>query len=125
MEDALVKLNEEPNKAIANADTLKMGTAWIQATPSTFLRGVNFNNKVVIVDECQNFTAPEIKKVISRCDKASKVILIGCTDQIDIDPNKSCFDRLIGYLDQFDIVKCCTLHTSYRGELCEIIDKFN
>lgn len=125
LEDALIKLNEEPSRAIANTDTVKMGTAWVQATPSTFLRGVNFNNKVVLVDECQNFTVPEIKKVISRCDKASKIILIGCTDQIDIDSNRSCFDRLICYLSQFDIVKTCSLDVSYRGELCEIIDKFN
>ena len=58
LEDALVKMNEEPNKAIANTDTIKLGTAWIDAKPSTFLRGVNFNNKVVIVYECQNFTVP-------------------------------------------------------------------
>lgn len=125
LEDALVKMNEEPNKAIANADTIKMGTAWIDAKPSTFLRGVNFNNKVVIVDECQNFTVPEIKKVVSRADSASKLILIGSNEQVDIDASKSCFKSLIAYLRQFDKVVECKLTQSYRSWLCEVIDAYH
>lgn len=125
LEDALVKMNEEPNKAIANTDTIKLGTAWIDAKPSTFLRGVNFNNKVVIVDECQNFTVPEIKKVVSRADSASKIILIGSNEQVDIDVNKSCFRSLIAYLKQFDKVVECKLTQSYRSWLCEVIDSYH
>ena len=124
LEDALIKLNEEPDKAISSTDTIKMGTAWIDARPSTFLRGVNFNHKVVIIDECQNFTVPEIKKVISRCDDACKVILIGCSAQIDIGADRSCFERLIQYLGAYDFVKVCHLPISYRGRLCEIADNF-
>ena len=124
LEDALIKLNEEPDKAISSTDTIKMGTAWIDARPSTFLRGVNFNHKVVIIDECQNFTVPEIKKVISRCDDACKVILIGCSAQIDIGADSSCFERLIQYLGAYDSVKVCHLPISYRGRLCEIVDNF-
>lgn len=124
LEDALIKLNEEPDKAISSTDTIKMGTAWIDARPSTFLRGVNFNHKVVIIDECQNFTVPEIKKVISRCDDACKVILIGCSAQIDIGADRSCFERLIQYLGAYDFVKVCHLPISYRGRLCEIVDNF-
>lgn len=124
LEDALIKLNEEPDKAISSTDTIKMGTAWIDARPSTFLRGVNFNHKVVIIDECQNFTVPEIKKVISRCDDACKVILIGCSAQIDIGADRSCFERLIQYFGAYDFVKVCHLPISYRGRLCEIVDNF-
>ena len=124
LEDALIKLNEEPDKAISSTDTIKMGTAWIDARPSTFLRGVNFNHKVVIIDECQNFTVPEIKKVISRCDDACKVILIGCSAQIDIGADRSCLERLIQYLGAYDFVKVCHLPISYRGRLCEIADNF-
>lgn len=124
LEDALIKLNEEPDKAISSTDTIKMGTAWIDARPSTFLRGVNFNHKVVIIDECQNFTVPEIKKVISRCDDACKVVLIGCSAQIDIGADRSCFERLIQYLGAYDFVEVCNLPISYRGRLCEIVDNF-
>ncbi len=125
LEDALVKINEVPNKAIVNIDSIKMGTAWIDAKPSTFLRGVNFNNKVVIIDECQNFTVPEIKKVVSRADSASKIILIGSNEQIDIEPSRSCFRSLIHYLKQFDKVVECKLTQSYRSWLCEAIDAYH
>lgn len=124
LDDALIKLNEDPARAISSMDTIKMGTAWIDARPSTFLRGVNFNHNVVIIDECQNFTVPEIKKVISRCDDACKVILIGCSAQIDIPADRSCFERLIQYLGAYDFVKVCHLPESYRGKLCTIIDRF-
>ena len=124
LQDALIKLNEEPSKVIESAENLKFGSAWIAAKPSTFLRGVNFNHKVVIIDECQNFTVPEIKKVISRCDDACKVILIGCSAQIDIEADRSCFERLIQYLGAYDFVKVCHLPISYRGRLCEIVDNF-
>ena len=124
LQDALIKLNEEPSKVIESAENLKFGSAWIAAKPSTFLRGVNFNHKVVIVDEVQNFTIPEIKKVISRCDDACKVILIGCSAQIDIGADRSCFERLIQYLGAYDFVKVCHLPISYRGRLCEIADNF-
>lgn len=125
LEDALIKLNEEPDKAIITDDTIKMGTGWVDARPSTFLRGVNFNHKIVIIDECQNFSIPEIKKIISRCDSECKIIIIGCSAQIDIDPNKSCFEHLISYLSQYDFVKVCHLPISYRGRLAEIIDHFS
>lgn len=124
LQDALIKLNEDPSKVIESAENIKFGSAWIAAKPSTFLRGVNFNHKVVIVDEVQNFTIPEIKKVISRCDDASKVILIGSTDQIDIRPEQSCFESLMEYLDRYDFVQRCKLDISYRGRLCEAIDLY-
>lgn len=124
LQDALIKLNEDPAKAIETSENIKFGSSWIAAKPSTFLRGTNFNHKVLIVDEVQNFTIPEIKKVISRADDKSKIILIGCSAQIDIDPNKSCFTRLIDYLSQYDFVQSCELPISYRGRLCEIIDNF-
>lgn len=124
LQDALIRLNEEPSKAIETSENIKFGSAWVSAKPSTFLRGTNFNHKVIIIDECQNFTIPEIKKVISRADDKSKIILIGCSSQIDIDPNKSCFIRLIKYLEPYDFVQICELPFSYRGHLCEIIDNF-
>ena len=124
LQDALIKLNEEPSKVIESAENIKFGSAWIAAKPSTFLRGVNFNHKVVIVDEVQNFTIPEIKKVISRCDDACKVILIGSTDQIDIKPEQSCFESLMEYLEPYSFVQRCKLDVSYRGRLCEAIDLY-
>ena len=41
----------------------KNGTAYIKAITHTFLRGTNFENKVVIIDEAQNYYFDELKKV--------------------------------------------------------------
>ena len=125
LRQALMKIGEEPDKVITNSleENLKDSNRWVIADSQTFLRGVNFENQVVIVDEAQNFTIPQIKKIISRCYDASKLIVIGSSSQIDIDPNKSCFARLMQHMDGFEGYVKCELPISYRGRLAMHIDK--
>ena len=49
----------------------------------SYIRGRTFNDSIVIVDEAQNATVHELKTIITRIGKSSKVILLGDTDQID------------------------------------------
>lgn len=121
--DALLKINETPNQAIASDISLKNGTAWIDARSATFMRGINLENKVVILDECQNMTVPIIKRIISRCHDNCKVIVLGCTAQTDIPIDKSGFRQLLDYLGKFDKVAICELPISYRGWLASAIDR--
>lgn len=125
LRQALMKIGEEPDKVITHSleDNLKDSNKWVVADSQSFLRGVNFENQVVIVDEAQNFTIPQIKKIISRCYDASKLIVIGSSSQIDIDPNKSCFARLMQHMDGFEGYVKCELPISYRGRLAMHIDK--
>ena len=120
---ALIKMNEDPERSIANTVSKKNGTAWIEARSATFMRGINLDNKVVIIDECQNMTVPIIKKIISRCHDNCRVIVCGCTAQTDISLSQSGFSRLIDYLKEFDKVEVCELPISYRGWLAAAIDK--
>ena len=122
---ALMKIGEEPDKVIAYSleENYKDSTKWLIVCPQTFLRGVNFENQVVIVDEAQNFTIPQIKKIISRNFDNCKIIVIGSNDQIDIDENKSCFTRLINHMEGFEGYTKCELPISYRGKLAMHIDK--
>ena len=55
----------------------------IEIAPLSFIRGRTFNNSFVIVDEAQNATIHELKTVITRIGKGSKIILLGDTDQVD------------------------------------------
>ena len=64
--DALTKINEVPRQAISSDISEKNGTAWITARSATFMRGINLEKKVVIIDECQNMSIPIIKRIISR-----------------------------------------------------------
>lgn len=55
----------------------------IDIAPLSFIRGRTFNNSYVIVDEAQNATIHELKTIVTRIGKDSKIILMGDTDQID------------------------------------------
>ncbi len=55
----------------------------IEVAPLAFIRGRSFNNSFVIVDEAQNATVHELKTLITRVGKDSKIVLLGDTDQID------------------------------------------
>lgn len=120
---ALIKINESPRQAISSDISEKNGTAWIAARSATFMRGINFEQKVVIIDECQNLTVPIIKRIISRCHDNCKVIICGCTAQTDIPVSKSGFSQLLEHMNGFDGYVECQLRTSYRGRLAEHIDK--
>lgn len=125
LRQALMRIGEEPDKVITNnlEENLKDSSKWLIADSQVFLRGVNFENQVVIVDEAQNFTIPQIKKIISRNYDSSKLIVIGSSNQVDIDPNKSCFARLMNHMEGFEGYVKCELPISYRGKLAIHIDK--
>lgn len=121
--DALMKINENPTQAVSSSTSKKNGTDWITARSCTFMRGINLENKVVILDECQNLSVPLIKRIISRCHDNCKVIILGCTAQTDIPVGRSGFAQLIEHLNRYDKVVECKLPISYRGWLAEAIDK--
>ena len=85
LRQALMKIGEEPDRVITNSleENLKDSSKWVIADSQTFIRGVNFEKQVVIVDEAQNFTISQIKKIISRNYDNSKIIVIGSSSQID------------------------------------------
>ena len=56
----------------------------IDVAPLSHIRGRSFNDSVIIVDEAQNATVHELKTVISRTGKNSKIILLGDIEQVDL-----------------------------------------
>lgn len=99
----------------------KKGTGYVKLLTHTFLRGVNLENKVVILDEAQNFTTEELKKVLTRIHDTCKVIVVGHTGQIDIS-NKSGFARYIQHFSGTDRCEVCELTTNHRGWLSSYAD---
>lgn len=120
---ALVKCNVIPNQAISSDVSLKNGTAWLEAHSATFLRGINYEKQVVIIDEAQNMSVPILKRIISRCYDNCKVIVLGCQAQTDVPISKSGFRELIDHMEGFDGYIKCELPISYRGKLAMHIDK--
>ena len=87
----------------------------------TYLRGTNLQKKVVILDESQNYTVAELKKVLTRCHDSCKVIVIGHTGQIDI-RGGSGFARYLEHFEGQERCAVCRLTTNHRGWLSTFAD---
>jgi predicted ribonuclease YlaK len=65
----------------------KVGIIEFESTSN--LRGVTWNDSVVIVDECQNMTLHELDTVITRVGKNSRIVFCGDFEQSDLLTSKS------------------------------------
>lgn len=127
--DAMHTLGISDNALISddNMMALKNGDAYIQFMPHTYMRGINLSNKVVILEECQNYYFDELKKVLTRIHDNCKTIVIGHTEQCDLlkHANKSGF-RI--YLEAFKKIEddprvaICNLSINHRGWLSTFCD---
>lgn len=64
-------------------DKLKgQGTLYFLST--SFLRGLTFDNTIIIVDECQNMNFHELDTIITRVGQDSKIVFCGDFDQTDL-----------------------------------------
>lgn len=71
------------------------------------LRGLTFNDAVIVVDECQNFNFSELETLITRVGLNSRIVLCGDSAQTDLTRNKfdvSGFDKMYNLLKT---VKSC------------------
>ena len=60
-----------------------MEKANIQFKSINFMRGRSIQNSIVLLDECQNLTASQIKTMITRMGEGTKLICCGNLSQID------------------------------------------
>lgn len=123
---ALVECGVNPNTAISNESMVnqKNGTSYITCITHTFLRGTNLNNKVIILDEAQNYTVSELKKTLTRVGDNSKVIVIGHTLQCDLDrPQDSGFMKYIEHFKDMPRAAVCELTINHRGWISQHADE--
>ncbi len=60
----------------------------IQIAPLAFMRGRTLNDAVIILDEAQNTTKPQIKMFLTRLGMNGKMIVTGDVTQIDLPPSQ-------------------------------------
>ena len=115
---AMIEVGMNPNSDIMQESMVskKRGDGFVKCITHTFLRGPNMQNKIVIIDEAQNFTVPELKKTLTRLHDTCKAIVIGHTGQIDISA-KSGFARYIEHFRDQERCAVCELTTNHRGWL--------
>ena len=58
----------------------------IRFMSTSFIRGMTFDNAVLIADECQNMNYGELKTILTRAGKNSRMIYCGDTKQDDLTP---------------------------------------
>ena len=121
---AMIEVGMNPNADVYSDSMVnkKRGDAFVKLLTHTFLRGTNLENKVVILDEAQNYTVAELKKVLTRCHDSCKVIVIGHTGQVDIRENSG-FDRYLQHFEGQERCRVCKLTTNYRGWLSTYADQ--
>lgn len=104
-----MKAYEVPYKQICN-DLLGRGDAYellqkkgmIEFECTSFLRGITFNDAIIIMDEMQNATFEECSTILTRTGKNCKLFVCGDTRQNDLTKSKydiSGFGRIIKILE--------------------------
>ena len=77
--EVLHKNDENPSSSL----NYIMEKANIQFKSVNFMRGRSIQNAIVILDECQNLTASQLKTIITRCGEGTKLVCSGNLAQID------------------------------------------
>lgn len=105
----------EKVKEITNVSTAQMlmHKGLIEAIPVNFVRGLTFNNAIVVVDEAQNLTRGELTTILTRFGRDSRYIICGDGNQSDI--SKSGFDDVLERFDKQESVDN-NIHTFEFGE---------
>lgn len=109
-----------PYADIAN-DLFERGDAWqilqtkkqVEFITTSFIRGLTFDNAIIIVDECQSMTFHELDTVITRSGESSKIIFCGDTRQDDLKSSRNRADvsglahflNVLGKMESFDTVE--------------------
>ena len=75
---------------------------------TSFLRGLTFDNSIIIVDECQNLNFHELDTIITRVGQDSKIIFCGDFDQTDLikTNEKNGLHDFLRILEEMDEFNC-------------------
>ena len=80
--DTLEVLHKQDESMSGSLDYI-MEKANIQFKSVNFMRGRSIQNAFVLLDECQNLTASQLKTIITRCGEGTKLVCSGNLSQID------------------------------------------
>jgi len=96
----------------------------IDVAPLSYIRGRSFNDAIIIVDEAQNATVHELKTVITRTGKNSKIVLLGDIEQVDlayVNKFSNGLTIVIEKLKDEELTGHINFTKGYRSELANIV----
>jgi phosphate starvation-inducible protein PhoH len=91
---------------------------FIEFISTSFIRGMSFDDAIIIVDEMQNLTYEEIDTVMTRVGYRSKIIWCGDYRQTDLNKKKN---DMSGILKFFDIVSHMSAFTRVEFTVDDIV----
>jgi len=109
-------LSKQELEMFINNGVNRRGENEIIIAPLAYMRGMNYHDSYMILDECQNCTKEQIKLFVTRVGFNSKAVLVGDDKQSDLPNGKSglyyWFEKLKGIqdvatfqLDKTDIIR--------------------
>jgi predicted ribonuclease YlaK len=90
----------------------------IEFISTSFIRGMSWDDAIIIVDECQNCNWEELNTCMTRVGYRSKIIFCGDYRQIDINKKKSDMSGLSKFLD---IASLMNSHTRIEFTVDDIV----
>ena len=95
----------------------------IQIKPFAYMRGSTFCEAVIIVDEVQNTTESQVKMVMERLGKGSKMMLCGDINQIDLGRGITSGIKFLDFLQEKELKNYTkiVLKTNHRDPIVEEI----
>ena len=119
----------ESTSGLGNASDTKqwiMESEKIEMEAVTFIRGRSLAHTYIIIDEAQNLTPHEVKTIVSRAGKGTKVILTGDPTQIDnpyLDKDSNALTYVVSRFKKEPIYGHIMFEKTERSQLAAIAAK--
>ena len=120
--EAMHEQDERPQSSVKYA----IEKANIQFKSLNFIRGRSIQDAIVLLDEAQNLTPSQLKTIITRCGKGSKIICLGNLAQIDsnyLTPLTSGLTYVVERFKDYDGAANIHLEGIFRSRLAEYAEE--
>lgn len=121
----LHKSRNIPKKVFDNSDVFGLNKEYIEFLPINFLRGVDWENSIVIVEEIQNLSRADARSLLSRMGNNVKCVCTGDIGQIDnpyLDKNNNAMNWIVKLFKGESNYAHITLKGKQtRGPICQLV----
>ncbi|MDF2181986.1 PhoH family protein [Neptuniibacter sp. CAU 1671] len=120
--EAMHEHDERPQSSVKYA----IEKANIQFKSLNFIRGRSIQEAIVLLDETQNLTPSQLKTIITRCGKGSKIICLGNLAQIDsnyLTPLTSGLTYIVERFKNYEGASNVHLEGIFRSRLAEYAEE--
>ncbi|KAA0875654.1 PhoH family protein [Nitrincola tapanii] len=120
--EAMHEQDERPQSSVKYA----LEKANIQFKSLNFIRGRSIQNAVVLIDEAQNLTPQQLKTIITRCGKGTKMVCLGNLAQIDsnyLTPLTSGLTYIVERFRDFEGAASVHFEGVFRSRLAEFAEE--